>query len=80
MLGGGAIAVRDGKDDKIRANEQIRAREVRVIDEEGRQLGIMSLKEALAAARERDLDLVEVAPNASPPVCRIMDPGFVVPL
>jgi len=75
LLGGGAIAVRDSKDDKIRANEQIRGREVRVIDEEGRQLGIMSLREALAAARERDLDLVEVAPNANPPVCRIMDLG-----
>jgi len=73
--GGGAIAVKDSKEEKIRANEQIRAREVRVIDAEGRQLGIMSLRDALAAARERDLDLVEVAPNAKPPVCRIMDLG-----
>lgn len=53
----------------------IRAREVRVIDQEGKQLGVMSPREALAIADERDLDLVEVAPGAEPPVCRLMDYG-----
>ncbi|HHV94410.1 MAG TPA: translation initiation factor IF-3 [Firmicutes bacterium] len=56
-------------------NSQIRARDVRVISPEGEQLGIMSIKDALRAAQELDLDLVEVAPNARPPVCRIMDYG-----
>ncbi len=56
-------------------NEKIRAKEVRVVDAEGEQLGIMPLKEALKVARERNLDLVNVAPNAKPPVCRIMDHG-----
>lgn len=58
-----------------RINGQIRVREVRVIDQEGEQLGIMQTRDAIAAAQERDLDLVEVAPNARPPVCRIMDYG-----
>ncbi len=53
----------------------IRAREVRVIDDEGGQLGILSIADALAAAEQRGLDLVEVAPEAQPPVCRIMDYG-----
>ena len=53
----------------------IRARQVRIIDEEGNQLGIMSPEDGLRDASERGLDLVEVAPNASPPVCRIMDYG-----
>jgi translation initiation factor IF-3 len=53
----------------------IRVREVRVISPEGEQLGILPIEEALALARERDLDLVEVAPNERPPVCRIMDYG-----
>jgi translation initiation factor IF-3 len=56
-------------------NEQIRAREVRLVDPDGQQLGIKLLPEALAIAREMDLDLVEVAPLADPPVCRIMDYG-----
>ncbi|WP_442900311.1 translation initiation factor IF-3 [Geoalkalibacter sp.] len=56
-------------------NRAIRAREVRVIDDESQQLGVMSLTDALAAAEERGLDLVEVSPNANPPVCRIMDFG-----
>ena len=56
-------------------NERIRAREVRLIDENGAQLGIMATREALRVARERELDLIEVAPNAQPPVCRIMDYG-----
>ena len=53
----------------------IRARQVRVIEEDGTQLGIISTADALQAARQRDLDLIEVAPNADPPVCRIMDYG-----
>jgi translation initiation factor IF-3 len=53
----------------------INAREVRVIGPEGEQLGILSLQKALEMAHEKDLDLVEVAPNANPPVCRMMDYG-----
>lgn len=56
-------------------NHQIRAREVRVIDGEGTQLGVMQVRDALAIATQRELDLVEVAPNANPPVCRLMDYG-----
>jgi translation initiation factor IF-3 len=59
----------------IRTNDRIRAREVRVIDENGEQLGIMPPFEALKVARERGLDLVEISPNAAPPVCRIQDYG-----
>jgi len=59
----------------VRVNERIRAREVRVIDENGAQLGIFPVREALRIARERELDLIEVAPTAQPPVCRIMDYG-----
>ena len=58
-----------------RINDRIRARDVRLVDPEGQQLGIRPLPEALAIAREMDLDLVEVAPMANPPVCRIMDYG-----
>lgn len=58
-----------------RINDRIRAREVRLVDPEGGQLGIKPLPEALQIARDMDLDLVEVAANASPPVCRIMDYG-----
>ncbi|MBQ6508280.1 MAG: translation initiation factor IF-3, partial [Flexilinea sp.] len=53
----------------------IRIPEVRVIDHQGNNLGVMSTKEALQAARDHDLDLVEVSPNANPPVCRIIDFG-----
>jgi translation initiation factor IF-3 len=56
-------------------NNQIRAREVRVIDADGGQLGVMAAQDALRVAQQRDLDLVEVAPTANPPVCRIMDYG-----
>ena len=56
-------------------NEQIRDKEVRVIDENGVQLGIMSVKEALRIAEETTLDLVKIAPHANPPVCKIMDYG-----
>jgi translation initiation factor IF-3 len=66
--GGADIAVNDN-----RINEQIRAREVRLIGADGTQLGIKALPQALMQARELGLDLVEVAPMASPPVCRIMD-------
>jgi len=59
----------------IRINDRIRAREIRVIDENGEQLGILAPFEALKIARERGLDLVEVSPNAVPPVCRIQDYG-----
>ncbi len=56
-------------------NEQIRDKEVRVIGEDGEQLGIMSVKEAQALADEAGVDLVRIAPNAKPPVCRIVDYG-----
>ena len=63
------------EEEKVRVNEQIRARQVRVIDAEGNQLGIMSPIDALREAEEAGLDLVEVANKAVPPVCRIMDYG-----
>lgn len=69
-LGGCIIAKQE-----TNINRAIRAREVRVIDDESQQLGVMTLTDALAAAQERGLDLVEVSPNAVPPVCRIMDFG-----
>ena len=56
-------------------NEQVRDREVRVISSNGEQLGIMSSKEAMKLAREAELDLVKIAPNAKPPVCKIIDYG-----
>ena len=56
-------------------NEQIRDREVRVIGADGEQVGVMSSKEALALAREADLDLIKIAPTAKPPVCKIDDYG-----
>lgn len=56
-------------------NFEIRAREVRLIDDEGQQLGVVAVRDALRLATERGLDLVEVAPTASPVVCRIMDYG-----
>lgn len=64
---------RENRDPQV--NEQIRLREVRLVDENGQQLGIMSSREALQIARERDLDLVNIAPTARPPVCKIMDFG-----
>jgi len=60
---------------QTRVNERIRIREVRVIDEEGQQVGVLLTRDALEMARSRGLDLVEVAPNAIPPVCRLMDYG-----
>ncbi len=59
----------------IRTNDRIRVREVRVIDDEGNQLGIMTPFDAIKKAKEKNLDLVEVSPSAVPPVCRIMDFG-----
>ncbi len=59
--------------DPTRINERIRVPEVRLIDENGQQVGIMRTQEALRQAQDRDLDLVEVAPDAKPPVCRILD-------
>ena len=58
-----------------RINGKIRAREVRVIGDEGKQVGVISLNEALNMARQQGVDLVEIAPNAQPPVCRIVDFG-----
>jgi translation initiation factor IF-3 len=59
--------------DPTRINERIRVPEVRLIDENGQQVGIMRTQDALKQAMDRDLDLVEVAPDAKPPVCRILD-------
>ena len=72
--GGGFIAERGGSGG-LRVNERIRAREVRVIDEAGNQLGVMSLFDAMKAARDAGLDVVEISPNAMPPVCKLVDYG-----
>ena len=56
-------------------NEEIRDKEVRVISADGEQVGVMSAKEAIALAEKANLDLVKIAPNAAPPVCKIMDYG-----
>ena len=66
---------RDPREPRVNMNERIRAREIRVIDDDGGQLGIMTPREALLIARERGIDLIEVAPQAQPPVCKIMDYG-----
>ncbi|NTU43460.1 MAG: translation initiation factor IF-3 [Nitrospirales bacterium] len=58
-----------------RVNEGIRSKEVRVIDDEGKQLGVLSVREAIRLAQEKGFDLVEVAATSTPPVCRIMDYG-----
>ena len=63
-----------GKDDLL-INEEIRAKEVRLIDEDGNALGIVALEEALRVAAGKDLDLVNIAPTANPPVCKVMDYG-----
>ncbi|HEY7830037.1 MAG TPA: translation initiation factor IF-3 [Solirubrobacteraceae bacterium] len=59
--------------DQTRINERIRVPEVRLIDDEGNQVGVLKTADALSFAQERDLDLVEVAPEARPPVCRVLD-------
>ena len=58
---------------ELMINEEIRDREVRLIDEDGTQLGVVSSKDALNMAHEKDLDLVKIAPQANPPVCKIMN-------
>lgn len=63
------------REPEVRINQRIRAREVRLIDETGQQLGVVPTREALAMSEERGVDLVEVAANANPPVCRMMDFG-----
>ncbi len=60
---------------ELEINEQIQAKEVRVIDSNGSQLGILPIAKAIEAAYERDLDLVNISPNANPPVCKIIDYG-----
>ncbi|MFH0913809.1 MAG: translation initiation factor IF-3 [Chloroflexota bacterium] len=60
---------------KLRINERIFAKEIRLVGEKGEQLGIMTAPQALEIARKQNLDLVEVAPTAEPPVCRIIDYG-----
>ena len=67
------ISTKDNKQTQI--NEEIRASEVRLIDENGEMKGIVSLDEALRLAEEADLDLVNISPNAVPPVCKILDYG-----
>jgi len=80
LLGGGSIAqprrtFQPNRSDRVNINRDIRAREVRVIDPEGNQLGVVPIEEALTAAAGFGLDLVEVSPSAAPPVCKIMDYG-----
>lgn len=69
---GGAFAIANKE---LQINEEIRDKEVRVIGAEGEQLGIMSSRDAYNMAQEKNLDLVKIAPQAQPPVCRIMDYG-----
>ena len=71
MEAGGTVISKD----QVRINEEIRAKELRVIDDQGTMVGILSRDEALALAEERKLDLVEVSPNAVPPVAKILDYG-----
>ncbi len=73
-----SILVTSTLNQRIIANTQIRAKEVRVIDETGKQLGVMGLEEALRIARERNLDLIQVTEKVEPPVCKIMDYGKYV--
>ena len=63
--------------DDTRTNERIRVREVRLIGDDGNQIGVVPIEEALTYARERDLDLVEVAADARPPVCRVLDLSLI---
>lgn len=60
---------------ELRINDEIRVKEIRVVSADGEQLGIMLVRDAIRIAQEKELDLVEVAPTAKPPVCRIMDYG-----
>lgn len=70
ILYSGAFAI---KPNRFNINEEIRAKDVRLVKEDGEQLGVVDLKEALIAAREAQLDLVEIVADARPPVCKIMD-------
>lgn len=63
------------KEPRVRINERIRVPQVRVVDEDGNMLGIMAPQDALSIARQRELDLVEISPQAKPPVCKIIDFG-----
>ena len=74
---GGGDKFRKGKRDDggLRVNGEIFAREIRLIDENGTMVGVMSPREALAMAESKGLDLIEIAPNAAPPTCKIMDYG-----
>ena len=63
------------RDERVRINEDIRAKELRVIGADGANLGVISRSEALAAAKEAELDLIEISPNANPPVAKVMDYG-----
>jgi translation initiation factor IF-3 len=67
--------MRPTRTDRTNINQEIRARQVRLIDPDGKQLGVIPTEQALAKAQEFGLDLVEVSPNADPPVCKIMDYG-----
>jgi translation initiation factor IF-3 len=69
------IAITNKDRDRINVNQYIKAKEVRVIDPDGNQVGVIPTYKALAAAADYGLDLVEVSPNAEPPVCKIMDYG-----
>ena len=71
----GCIQIATNGKKEIEINEAIRDREVRLIGADGRQLGVMSGREALRLAQEQDLDLVKIAPQAQPPVCKILDYG-----
>ena len=70
-----AVNYREKKDSGLRTNERITASEVRVISSSGKQLGIISIREALNYAEDEGFDLVEVSPDSNPPVCKIIDYG-----
>lgn len=72
---GGDKKWKDNGKSFIRKNEKIRAKEVRVIDSDGQQLGILPTSEAVLMAKRQGLDLIEISPNANPPVCKILDFG-----
>jgi len=79
-LGGVGIAIskrtnRTNRSNRININRNIRAKEVRVIDPDGNQIGVIPTYKAIAVANDFGLDLVEISPNADPPVCKIMDYG-----
>ncbi len=69
------MEVRNISSKELQINEQIRDREIRVIDSDGSQLGIMPARRAMELAEQKNLDLVKIAPQATPPVCKIIDYG-----